>query len=468
MADKNKEALRLGVPDGKAQNRLEQHLAISVLEHFSKNSMPTLNITLVGTLLGGSYLNVYYDEVAASRFNTVEELAYRTSFSEKLMSDLHSVLKTLQEGPLNFALTDILKAVKELGRTEAKYCKDAAVKIQDSVKGSGRIHGWHNRVDGPSESYISIPISLADVGGPLRAHLENLKLKPATMIAPAMRAHKEDPTVLYTFNNLTRLPVQDVEWIALQLIKGTPEVSLVSHVGSNRTSYKNIKLNTQAPSSLLVKDEAVRCVRALRDSVPPKIAKHLILAYEDAVTNLTGEVAPDGESPLCDFHVDEYGDTCGWQSDEAQRALFSGEPPLVRYQEALDRVKAIEDALRSAAARAVSLHQEMSKTLAEHEDLRYLGECNDICKILPSLLRYVFLDASRLPELQLVLADAAGLNTAYLEADDRTGMHRNRFIASASSILKVLRSIQPLVNDPVFRKAVMAEATRLARAASKT
>lgn len=282
-----------------------------------------------------------------------------------------------------------------------------------------------------------------------------------------MRAKKDDPSVLDTTNNLSRLPAQDVAWIALQLLKGTGEVSLVSR-NTSYAIYKNIKLNTPAPSSMLVRDDAVRCVRALRDCMSPSMAKHLILAYEDAITNLTGEVTPNGESPLKGFHAEWHGDSCGWQSDEAQRALFSGEPPLVRYQEALDRVKEIEDALRSAAGRAVSLHQEMSKTLAEHEDLSFLRECNDISIILPSLLKYVFLDASRLPELQLVLVDAEGIDEAYVDAEDRTGLHRNRFTASAAHILKVLRMIQPLVNDPVFRKAAMAEATRLAKTAANS
>lgn len=467
MADKSKEDMKFGVPDGKAQSRLGQNLAIAVLEHFYRGVQPTLSLPLVGTLLGGSYLNVYYKVTSASHLSTGEEHAYRTLFSERLMSDLNSVLKTLQEGPLSFALTGILKAVEELGKDEAKYCKEAAVKVQEGIRGAGMIHSWMPRVSAPSDRYINVAIPLEDASGPFRAHLESLKLKPVTMVAPVMRANKEDPTVLCTTNNLSRLPAQDVAWIALQFLKGTGEVSLVSR-NTSYAIYKNIKLNTQAPSSMLVRDDAVRCVRALRDCVSLSMAKHLILAYEDTITNLTGEVAPNDESPLNGFHTEWRGDSCGWQSDEAQRALFSGEPPLVRYQRALDRIKEMEDAIRSAAGRAVSLHQEMSKTLAEHEDLSFLRECDDISMILPSLLKYVFLDASRLPELQLVLVDAEGIEEAYVEAEDRTGLHRNRFTASAGRILKVLRSIQPLVNDPVFRKAAMAEATRLAKAADKT
>lgn len=135
MVDKSKEDMKFGVPDGKAQSRLEQSLAIAVIEHFFKDSSPTLSLPLVGTLLGGSYLNVYYKVTSASHFSTVEEHAYRTLFSERLMSDLNSVLKTLQDGPLSFALTGMLNGVKELGKEEAKHRKEAAVMAKEGGKG---------------------------------------------------------------------------------------------------------------------------------------------------------------------------------------------------------------------------------------------------------------------------------------------------------------------------------------------
>ena len=125
----------------------------------------------------------------------------------------------------------------------------------------------------------------------------------------------------------------------------------------------------------------------------------------------------------------------------------------------------MEGVLREGAKRVRSVHEEMRRTIEEHPDLANLVDCQGVSGVMPALLKYVFLDTARLPELLLLLQAAAGRQERVeaTEITDEEEEKSNALSLYSKDILKVLLRIMPMAGDPVFRKHIMAEAVRGAK-----
>lgn len=452
LEDELKEAagdITYGLPDDQAAKRIIKSMSALVLSR-ARGSGRTVHGSVTALLLGGSYRESYITTMskAYSFWDTELSWAVRDLWVDRMLSDVRAVRKSLEGSPVSFALGPIDTAIAAV---ESAFLEGRSLR-----EGSPRSRPLE-------DEEVMVPEGPKwDGFQGLSKYLSSLKLKPTTSFAPAFRADPEDHTMLYPYLDVNRLPTNDIMWIALQLLEGTGQVVFEKSKTNNSTC---LRLRTSASQAELTKDTAVQCYRALRYTIRLSMAKRFVLAWEDTLNHLLEEDVISTASPISHFSGSAYGDTGGWVFDEAHLAMTQVTTPTHRIDEALEELARMEGVLREGAKRVRSVHEEMRRTIEEHPDLANLVDCQGVSGVMPALLKYVFLDTARLPELLLLLQAAAGRQERVeaTEITDEEEEKSNALSLYSKDILKVLLRIMPMAGDPVFRKRIMAEAVRGAK-----
>ena len=457
-----KDLVVYGTPDGGAQRRLVRALAEGCLEHYRGEGSRVLSCDVSALLLGPAYGKAYSatsEAFSCSGLTKGECWLSRHLWVDSMISDLRAEVQSLRDSALAFVIPTLDEAIDAIVSREKEWLtcghnlyKSHAISYQP-----------------PATSGVEYDAEGLTWFSPLYEHLKALKLRPVKMFTQSARVVAGDPSQLSWRYSVGRLPENDILWLASQVLGGTGAV----HTSGGSGRCQSICLDTVPEEGRTAKDLAIRLVRRVRNSFKAPIARQLVLAWEDSINNLVDEPKLSRSDCVESFFIDCHLSNRGWLTESVSNSLGRGTDPLGPFIESTKRLEAKAAFLRSHMQRASSLQAEMRASLEAHPELEFLLTCSEPAMVLPALMEHTLLDAGKLPELLLVLQDAAakGERDSSGEDEDHDGYDSspadNNLRYNAPEMLSVLLEIMPHVNDPLFRKQAMAEANRMATAFRK-